>query len=51
MAGWRPDVSEALVGIMLILASLAIGVLHRRIRIEASKGPDALYQKRLETNR
>jgi ACR3 family arsenite efflux pump ArsB len=29
---------------------LSIGFLHRRIRLERSKGNDALYRKRLATN-
>ncbi len=52
LAGWRPnDATEVFVGAMLTAASLVLGILHRRIRIEASKGPDALYRKSLEANR
>ncbi|MBO9623661.1 MAG: hypothetical protein J7500_13215 [Sphingomonas sp.] len=51
LAGWVPDVMEALVGILLVGGPLMLGVLHRRIRIEAAKSPDALYRKRLQTNR
>jgi ACR3 family arsenite efflux pump ArsB len=50
LSGWRPDVAEAFVGTVLIGVPLTIGVLHRRIRIEASKGSDALYRKRIEAN-
>jgi hypothetical protein len=50
LSGWRPDVSEALVGTVLVGVPLTVGVLHRRIRIEASKGSDALYRKRIEAN-
>ncbi|PHQ62830.1 hypothetical protein [Sphingobium yanoikuyae] len=51
IAGWLPSVIEAAVGILLIGGPLLIGILHRRIRIEAAKAPDALYRKRIETNR
>ncbi|WP_342249026.1 hypothetical protein [Sphingomonas sp. OTU376] len=51
LAGWVPDVMEALVGILLVGGPLTLGVLHRRIRIEAAKSPDALYRKRLQANR
>jgi ACR3 family arsenite efflux pump ArsB len=51
LSGWVPGVAEAAVAILLIGAPLTLGILHRRIRIEAAKGPDALYRKRLETNR
>lgn len=50
MAGWRPNGTEAIVGATLIGAPLTFGILHRRIRLEASKGSDALYRKRLETD-
>ena len=50
-AGWLPDVVDALLGLLLVGGPLAVGVLHRRIRIEAAKAPDALYRKRLLTNR
>ena len=49
LAGWWPSVSEATVGALLIGAPLTFGIAHRRIRLEASKGPDALYRKRVET--
>lgn len=51
LAGWVPSAPEALAGFALIGLPLAFGVLHRRIRIEASKAPDALYRKRIETGR
>ncbi|WP_230482101.1 hypothetical protein [Sphingomonas sp. Leaf21] len=51
LAGWWPNVPEAMVGAVLIGAPLTLGILHRRIRLEASKGPDALYRKRVETTR
>ena len=51
LVGWRPNASEAIVGLLLIGGPLTVGVLHRRIRIEASKAPDALYRKRLLTQR
>ncbi|AOH84609.1 hypothetical protein AWL63_12155 [Sphingomonas panacis] len=51
LAGWLPDFIEALVGLFLIGGPLMLGVLHRRIRIEAAKSPDALYRKRLLTSR
>jgi hypothetical protein len=46
-AGWIPDLTEALVGIALVALPFTAGVLHRRIRVEANKSPDALYRKRL----
>lgn len=46
-AGWLPTFIETVVGIMLVVSPLALGLLHRRIRIEAAKGPDALYRKRI----
>jgi hypothetical protein len=49
LAGWRPNTSKAIVGLLLIGGPLTVGVLHRRIRIEASKAPGALYRKRLLT--
>lgn len=48
LAGWRPDVSEAIVGTILVGAPLTLGILHRRIRIEAAKGSEALYRKRIQ---
>lgn len=51
LAGWRPDATEAFIGLVLTGVPLTFGVLHRRIQIEVSKAPDALYRKRLETNR
>lgn len=50
LAGWVPDVMEALVGLLLVGGPLMLGALHLRIRIEAAKSPDALYRKRLQTN-
>lgn len=50
VAGWLPSAVEALAGILLIGVPLSVGILHRRIRIEAAKAPDALYRKRIETN-
>jgi len=37
-------------GLILSFVPLALGFLHRRIRIEWLKGGDALYRKRLATN-
>lgn len=51
VAGWAPMALETLIGILLVGIPLVVGVLHRRIRIEACKAPDALYRKRIETNR
>lgn len=51
IAGWLPSIIEAIVGILLIGVPLPVGILHRRIRIEAAKAPDALYRKRIETSR
>ena len=51
LAGWLPNFIGVLVGLLLVGGPLALGVLHRRIRIEAAKGPDALYRKRLLTSR
>ncbi len=51
LAGWWPNVSEAMIGAILIGAPLTFGIAHRRIRLEASKGPSALYRKRVETTR
>jgi len=51
LAGWSPDFIEVLVGLLLVGGPLIAGVLHRRIRIEAAKAPDALYRKRLLSSR
>ncbi|TYC96876.1 hypothetical protein [Novosphingobium sp. BW1] len=51
LSGWWPTMSEALAGISLIGVPLTFGIAHRRIRLEASKGPFALYRKRVEANR
>jgi uncharacterized membrane protein (DUF485 family) len=52
IAGWMPtSIVEAIVGTALIGVPLAVGILHRRIRIEAVKAPDALYRKRIENSR
>ena len=51
LAGWLPDFLEVLVGLLLVGGPLMLGLLHRRIRIEAAKSPDALYRKRLLTSR
>lgn len=51
LAGWLPTIIEIVVGVMLVVGPLALGLLHRRIRIEAAKGPDALYRKRIAANR
>ncbi|OWK33160.1 hypothetical protein [Sphingomonas dokdonensis] len=54
--GWPLGTADALIGIALIGIALigiplASGIMHRRIRLEASKGPDALCRKRIATNR
>lgn len=51
LSGWWPNASEAMVGVILIGAPLTFGIAHRRIRLEASKEPAALYRKRTETTR
>lgn len=51
LAGWLPDFIEVIVGLLLVGGPSMVGVLHRRIRIEAAKAPDALYRKRLLTSR
>ena len=51
LADWVPNFIEVLVGLLLVGGPLIVGVLHRRIRIEAAKSPDALYRKRLLTTR
>ncbi|MCW6534286.1 hypothetical protein [Sphingomonas lycopersici] len=52
LAGWRPNNAiEALVGLTLTATPLIVGILLRRVRIEASKGPNALYLKRVEASR
>ncbi len=52
LAGWRPNNAiEALVGLTLTATPLIVGILHQRICIEASKGPNALYLKRVKTSR
>jgi hypothetical protein len=48
LAGWRAGFLQALVGLVLTVTPFAIGMAHRRIRIERAKGPDALYRKRSE---
>lgn len=49
-SGWTPSLLEAFVGVLLLGGPLCYGLMHRRIRIEASKAPDALYRKRVATN-
>jgi hypothetical protein len=51
VAGWRPDILEALIGSALVATPVAFGFLHRRVRLEAAKAPDALYRKRVATTR
>ena len=51
LAGWWPTVPEAFVGALLTFAPLTFCLVHRRVRLEASKGPDALYRKRVQTTR
>jgi hypothetical protein len=51
LAGWQPSVLEAILGAALIGAPTAVGFAHRLIRLEALKGPGALYRKRLATSR
>jgi len=51
LAGWLPSMIETVVGVMLVVGPLVLGLLHRRIRIEVAKGPDALYRKRIASNR
>lgn len=51
LAGWLPTAIETVVGLLLVLGPLALGLLYRRIRIEAAKGPDGLYRKRIAANR
>lgn len=51
LAGWLPTIIETAVGVMLVVGPLVLGLLHRRIRIEAAKGPDALYRKRIAASR
>ncbi|MEJ8630129.1 hypothetical protein P0F65_10365 [Sphingomonas sp. I4] len=51
LAGWLPTFIETVMGVMLVISPLALGFLHRRIRIEAAKGPDALYRKRIAASR
>ena len=51
LAGRSPDFTEVLVGLLLVGGPLMLGVLHRCVRIEAAKAPDALYRKRLLTSR
>jgi ACR3 family arsenite efflux pump ArsB len=51
-AGWLPtNIVEVVVGFLLIVVPLVVGILLRRIRIEAAKSPDALYRKWIEANR
>ncbi len=38
-------------GLIAVGLPLVLGVLHRKIRLEQSKGPDALYRKRLAAGR
>lgn len=45
--GWQPDIPQMLFGMALPGPLLLVGYAHRRIRLEANKGPDALYRKRL----
>lgn len=50
LTGWRPSASEAMLGVVLIGTPLTLGFVHRRIRLEAAKGPDALYRKMVATS-
>jgi hypothetical protein len=50
-SGWRPDALAAGVGVILMGGPFTFGFLHRRVRLEAAKGPDALYRKRVEVTR
>lgn len=51
LAGWSLSISQAFLGLFLVGGPFTFGVLHRRVRIEASRAPDALYRKRLLTDR
>ncbi|PXA91486.1 hypothetical protein DMC47_25610 [Nostoc sp. 3335mG] len=51
LAGRVLNGMEALVGLVSVSGPLTLGVLYRRIRVEAAKSPDALYRKMLQTNR
>lgn len=42
---------KTVLGVMLVVGPLALALLRRHIRIEAAKGPDALYRKRIAANR
>lgn len=51
LAGWPLGMADALIAIAVVGLPLTLAIVHRRIRLEASKGPDALYRKRIATNR
>ena len=46
IAGWKPgDGLDVILGLAMTLVPLVMGAVHWRIRVEASKGSDALYRK------
>jgi len=47
VGGWIPNLADAVLGIFLSITPIFVGLAHRRIRIEAAKGNDALYRKLL----
>ncbi|OPH84273.1 hypothetical protein [Nitrobacter vulgaris] len=51
LARWLPTMIKTVLGVMLVVGPLALALLRRHIRIEAAKGPDALYRKRIAANR
>ncbi len=44
-------VTDHVEAVMIFAFPLVIALMHRRIRIERAKGPDALYRKRSASNR
>ena len=50
-SGWKPDLVEAIIGLFLTFVPLTAGAMHLVVRVEASKGSDALYRKLLAVRR
>lgn len=49
LRNWRPTLVELLLGAILVGSSWLFWVTHRLIRLERRKGPNALYQKYVDS--
>jgi len=49
IADFRYGLGFVIPGLFVVGLPLTFGLMHRRIRLERAKGPDALYRKRLAT--